>query len=104
MAGLIGNPGLQNNATSGKCLAAVKTAKVQAAFAYNSLHDALWQPPAGTTVPQAFAALGTAYAALAADMSALGQFLAAEGYALPAPPAGWTVTVNADGSATAAQS
>ena len=32
------------------------------------------------------------------------QLLVAEGYTLPAPPAGWTVTVNADGSATPAQS
>ncbi len=102
--GLIANPGLTSNATANKCLAAVQTGKAQAAFAYTTIHAALWQPPAGTTIPQAFAAMGTAYAALKADLDSLGQFLVAEGYTLPAPPAGWTVTQNADGSATATQS
>ncbi len=102
--GLIGNPGLANNPTANQCVAAVKTAKAQIAFAYNTLHNALWQPTAGTTIPQAFAALGTAYAAMKADMDLVGQFLVAEGYTLPAPPAGWTITTNPDGSATASQS
>ena len=102
--GLIGNSGLADNATANACLHVAQTVKSMAIWAYTGWFNSLWKPPAGTTIPQAFAALGTVYAALAADMAALGSLLLAEGYTLPVIPAGWTVTVNADGSATAAQS
>ena len=101
--GLIGNPGLAGNATANSCLHAVETLKSMGIWAYAQYYNALWKPAAGTTIPQAFAAMGTAYAAMEADMDLLGQILVAEGYALPAIPGGWTVTVNADGSATATQ-
>ncbi len=102
--GFIGNAGLADNATANTCLHVAQTVKSMSVWAYTGWYNSLWKPPAGTTIPQAFAALGTAYAALKADMDTLGQLLVAEGYTLPAPPAGWTVTVNADGSATPAQS
>jgi hypothetical protein len=101
--GLIGNTGLTKNATSNQCVQAITTLKSMGAWAYQQCFNALWKPSAGTTIPQAFAAMGTAYAALNADMLLLGQILQAEGCALPTVPSGWTVTANADGSATPTQ-
>jgi hypothetical protein len=101
--GLIGNPGLPSNATAGNCLAAVETLRSMGAWTYEVCYNALWNNQQGLSIPDAFAALGTAYAALQADMDLLGQILVAEGSMLPAPPAGWTVTQNADGSATPTQ-
>jgi hypothetical protein len=101
--GLIGNAGLANNATANTCLHVAQTVKSMGIWAYTGWFNSLWKPAAGTTIPQAFAAIGTAYSALAADMAALGLLLAAEGYTLPTTPAGWTVTQNADGSATPSQ-
>ena len=102
--GLIGNPGLANNPTANGCLPAVQTLVSMGQWAYQMMFAALWANPQGLSIPDAFAALGTAYGALKADMDLLGQVLAGEGCTLPSPPDGWTVTQNADGSATAAQS
>ena len=102
--GLIGNPGLTDNPTTNRCVAAVETLVSMGCWVYQVAFDALWNNPQGLAVPDALAAIGTAYAALQADMTLLGQVLAAEGVTLPTPPAGWTVTQNPDGSATATQS
>jgi hypothetical protein len=102
--GLIGNPGLADNPTANDCLQAILTLKSIGAWAYAAWYNALWNNPHGLSIPDAFAALGTAYAALTSDVDLLGQILAAEGFTLPAPPDGWTVTENADGSGTAVQS
>ena len=101
--GLIENAGLPNNATANACLHVAQTVKSMGVWAYATWYNALWKPPAATTIPQAFAAIGTAYAALAADMTLLGSLLLAEGCTLPAIPVGWTVTQNVDGSATPMQ-
>jgi hypothetical protein len=102
--GLIGNPGLPSNAMADNCLQAVLTLKSMGTWAYDVYYNALWNNPQGLSIPDAFTALGTAYSALQADMDLLGQILVAEGFTLPTPPAGWTVTPNADGSATVTQS
>jgi hypothetical protein len=98
--GLIGNPGLADNPAANGCLPAVQTLVSMGQWAYQMMFTALWANPQGLSIPDAFAALGTAYAAMVADMDALGQILVAEGVTLPAPPDGWTVTQNVDGSAT----
>jgi hypothetical protein len=101
---LIGNATLPSNATASGCLHAIQTLESAAAWAYQVCYGSLWKPPAGVTIPQAFAAIGTGYAALAADMAAIAALLTVEGRTIPSPPTGWIVTVNTDGSATAAQS
>ena len=101
--GLIGNPGLANNPTANDCMHVAQTFRSMGIWAYQTWQDSLWKNRYGLSIPQSFAALGTAYAAMKTDMDLLGAVLSEEGCNLPAMPAGWSVTQNADGSATPTQ-